>query len=708
MNKSILCLIASISALASVPILATPVHANDSESDESEIQEEMLIVGQRALRTSKGATGLNLDVFNTPQSVATLDREFLDTFVLDDVNSALRFVNGVNVEAVETERTSFVSRGFDMKSMQVDGVGIPFTWQLNGSLDTAIYDKVEVIRGANGLLTGTGTPSGTINYIRKRPTNDFAASTELTLNSYSGKRIEADVTTPFNKSGSWAGRAVGVLSNERSWVDRYENDRSVFYAVVDGQLSRNMTFALGYSDQKSESTNPLWGALPTVYSDGTLTDYDVSASNSMDWTFWNTHNQSAFAELTYQLPANWEIKGVVTSTNYDEAQETIWYGGLPDRETGLGQYGWPGGYSSESETLLLDVVANGSVSLFGRSHDLVLGISDSDGDFNDYDRSVDSDDPIWGDAPAFINGYDGDEIPRPPYGPIFQVGDWTYELTRLYGAARINASDNLRVILGFNQFDMNRVGHAYGDPLDASESEFSPYAGIVWSATANTNIYVSYSDIFEPQSELNADGLPLGPAKGLNYELGVKQELFDDMLLMSVALFRAEQKNYAEYLGYYEDTGISYYEGRDIQSEGLEIDVTGYINDKWKLQAGYTFTDLTNADGSQRTYLPENTFNLLSAYDISSAITVGASLRWQDEVYYISANTGTRVTQDSYLLLGVNASWELTDAITLALNVDNLTDEKYHNSYYWADIYAWDQAFYGAPLNGKLRLTIDW
>src|SRR5690606_6989124 len=160
------------------------------------IHEEMLIVGQRALRTSKGATGLNLDVFNPPQSAATLDREFLDTFVLDDVNSALRFVNGVNVEAVETERTSFVSRGFDMKSMQVDGVGIPFTWQLNGSLDTAIYDKVEVIRDANGLLTGTGTPSGTINYIRKRPTNDFAASTELTLNSYSGKRIEADVTTP--------------------------------------------------------------------------------------------------------------------------------------------------------------------------------------------------------------------------------------------------------------------------------------------------------------------------------------------------------------------------------------------------------------------------------------------------------------------------------------------------------------------------------
>ncbi|KAG1530153.1 hypothetical protein G6F50_017509 [Rhizopus delemar] len=43
-----------------------------------------------------------------------------------------------------------------------------------GMVNTALYDRVEVIRGAAGLLNGVGEPGGSVNLARKRPTSEFA------------------------------------------------------------------------------------------------------------------------------------------------------------------------------------------------------------------------------------------------------------------------------------------------------------------------------------------------------------------------------------------------------------------------------------------------------------------------------------------------------------------------------------------------------
>ena len=88
----------------------------------------------------------------------------------------------VNVERIETDRTYYTARGFDITNFQVDGVGLPLTSGNNhADEDTSVYDRIEVIRGANGLMTGVGNPSATINFIRKRPTaeNDFNVSAQL-------------------------------------------------------------------------------------------------------------------------------------------------------------------------------------------------------------------------------------------------------------------------------------------------------------------------------------------------------------------------------------------------------------------------------------------------------------------------------------------------------------------------------------------------
>lgn len=128
--------------------------------------ETLLITGVRQQRVSQGATGLTMDISETPQSISVITDDMMQDFAAFNVNDALRLATGVTVEAWETNRTNYSSRGFEIKNTQIDGVGLPNDWGIvTGALEAYGYEKIEVIRGANGLLTGVGNASGTLNYV---------------------------------------------------------------------------------------------------------------------------------------------------------------------------------------------------------------------------------------------------------------------------------------------------------------------------------------------------------------------------------------------------------------------------------------------------------------------------------------------------------------------------------------------------------------
>ena len=152
----------SASSLAAMALATTPAFANEAEETENRIT----VIAEKGEAIPTGATGLPLAIIDTPQSVTVIDRTLLDDFAFDEVNDVLRYVTGVNVEEAETDRTYYNARGFDITEAMVDGIQLPNLWGPSiGSLDTVLWDSIEVVRGANGLLSGVGNPSGTINYL---------------------------------------------------------------------------------------------------------------------------------------------------------------------------------------------------------------------------------------------------------------------------------------------------------------------------------------------------------------------------------------------------------------------------------------------------------------------------------------------------------------------------------------------------------------
>ena len=236
-----------------------------------------------------------------------------------------------------------------------------------------------MIRGANGLLTGVGNAAGTINYVRKRPTNTEQGAFGVSYGSWDTKRVEADYSTPFTADGRWAGRVVAAHEDGDSYLRGKRDKRDFVYGVIDGQIGDNGTLAFGYSWQKARTDGNMWGALTFMNSDGTQVEWPRSASTTQDWTFWNTTTQTGFAEYSHQFGENWQLQ---VSYNYRDTRndERMFYAtdvfgtGL-DPDTGEGLYGYPWGGKDRMTAHLGQATVNGHFDLFGRDQEVTLGVS---------------------------------------------------------------------------------------------------------------------------------------------------------------------------------------------------------------------------------------------------------------------------------------------------------------------------------------------
>lgn len=685
--------------------ISQAAHAEDAGSAAASEGRSDIIVTAVLERENNAATGLPLTLRETPQSVTVIDRDRIDDFALTNVNDLLTQVVGINVERVETDRTEYNARGFDITNFQVDGIGLPLRWGIQfGDLDTALFERVEAVRGANAIMTGVGNPSATINYVRKRPSKEFRASASALLGSWDQKRIEADLSGPLNASGSVSARLIFAHDGRDNYLRYNHVNRNVYGALVSWDITPQLTATAGYTRQDNDADGVLWGALPLLYSNGERIDYPSSASTSADWTFWDIRDQSAFAELIYAAGNGWHAKGRFTYNRRTSLANLLYAYGYPDQDTGLGVGGMTGIYRSPSEQYLGDFYASGPLTLFGRQHTLALGLSTASTDSREYEAFSDE----FPEYPS-VNEWaiSGLNLTQPAYPDEYLAEDTKDTLTRAYGALHVNIMDNLKVVAGASAMWLKTTGASYGADQSRKNSAVSPYLGAVFDVTPNISFYASYTDIFNPQKEVDVTNQRLDPAKGTSIEGGIKSEWFDRRLYVSAALFRARQSGLAEAAGVFGageagPAGTTYYAGVDTTSKGFEIELTGHVADRWSISGGYTGLKIEDQNGDQtRSYVPTKSLKLASTYVVPELrdLKLGAQLRWQSAikiedsgvVAYGFVSDPVTIKQDAYAIFDLMASIRLVDHVRASVNMRNVTGTKYLGSLKWG------QAYYAAP-----------
>lgn len=683
-------------------LMATSAHAvpKDAHEPQDAARGDIIVTAAKSkeagLNESASATGLDLSLRQTPQSVTVVDRQRIDDFALTNVNDLLEQTVGVTVQRNETDRTDYTSRGFAITNMQVDGIGLPLLGATDGDLDTILYERVEVVRGANAIMTGVGNPSATINYLRKRPTTTLQANASAYGGSFDMWRAEGDLSGPLTSNGALRARVTGAHEERNSWLDYNKVNRDVFGALLAWDVTPELTATVGYSRQDNRARGILWGALPLIYSDGRRIDYPLSASTSAPWTYVNTLNESAFGELAYRLGGDWSVRGVFTYNNGDTRQRRLYASGTPDTESGLGIVGSAGYYPTNNKQYLIDGYASGTVGLFGRRHQVSLGVSQGWLRYRGYesDPGVSFDYP---DVRELASYY-----PPEPDFPESELTEHERDrLTRVYGAIHLDLTDRLKGVGGVSAAWIATSGSSYGSDLTRKNGQVSPYAGLLFDVNRNLTIYASYTDIFAPQSQVDVTNRRLDPAKGTAIEGGIKGSWLDGRLYAVAALFRAKQNGLANYVGTFEDgdglngpLGVDYYEGQNTIAEGFEVEVSGRVSGRWMLSGGFTHLSIKDdEDKDARRFVPRNSIKAGATYQVPEwrDLKLGAQFRYQDTVRATDDSAGLPIEQKGYVVIDLLTGVRVVEHVSASVNVRNVTNAKYLNSLEWG------QGYYAAP-----------
>ncbi|WP_236211046.1 TonB-dependent siderophore receptor [Metapseudomonas otitidis] len=662
------------------------------------------------------AIRLPLSLKETPQAVTVITRQRMDDQQLNTVQSVLENTTGVTARQADTERTSFYSRGLLINNLQYDGIPTVVGNAVNGSginaLDTAFYDRVEVVRGGSALLTGTGNPSAAINLVRKRPTPEFAASASLGAGSWDTHRGMADVSTPLTEDGRIRAHLVGTYQDGNSYMDGYKPERKAFYGIIEADLTSDTTVSLGYDYQDITPKGATWGGLPLWFSDGTQIEYSRSKSYGQNWSHFDNTLKTAFAEVEHRFDNGWKLKAVANQYRTESEAQLVSLSGRPDRATGLGTFpsgAFPVALASEgrSRQNTFDVMASGPFELLGRQHDLVVGATNSR-------RKAGQDDV----APFFagftpVNVYSlSPGLARPDFDSIPRIPTRTeVKQSGVYSAARLSLAEPLKLIVGgrLNYYQVD--DDANGTTLHYKKhNEFTPYAGLVYDIDDTYSAYVSYTGIFNPQTDFrDTTGNVLTPSKGKTKEVGLKAAYLEGRLNAAIAVFETELDNAAQLIpGAFTPGGANAYTGTDgTRSRGIEFDLQGELANGWNIYAGIAHFTAEDGDGVRlNAQLPRTTAQLFTTYRLPGAwskLTLGTGVKWQSR-FYQAPGVGTSTLggeQGAYALTSVMGRYALSKNIDLGLNVNNLFDKKY--ALQKGDF---DTVTYGAPRN--LMATLDY
>ncbi|QPF73513.1 TonB-dependent siderophore receptor [Roseateles sp. DAIF2] len=649
----------------------------------------------------------------TPQSLSLMDRQRIELESLLSINDVLLFTPGVVVSFYDTQRPLYYARGFQITDFQVDGVPT-YSGSTNQEYDTALYERIEVIRGANGLLSGPGNPSATVNMVRKRAHKGFDASVVLSAGSWNKQRIEGDFNTSLSADGRVRGRLVASYQDSDSFRKRYNEEKGAWLATVEADLLPGTTLILGHQNQNNNPAGAIWGTIPRFAADGSLANLPRETSFSPHWTKWERESGTTYVTLDQRLGESWSLKALYNRTKGSFNSLRVYGDGYPDAKTGAGMTLLAGVGEGTDLRDSLDLFATGRFSLLGREHDLMLGATYSK---LTADTPTLSSVTTWNYPIPNLATWDGN-APRPSYQRTGASRIATTEQSGIFASARWRVGDAMSLITGVRVSnwktgtDNYGINGAYTNTSGAFrvKDEVTPYLGLVYELNKEFSLYTSYTDIFKPQNLKDKQQNLLAPVLGSNTELGIKGELLDKRLAFSFALFEAKQDNYGvldptvskeekQRLGF-----DPYYGVNGTKSRGFELDLNGSIRAGWTVNAAFSQTKITrNRNDKIWANLPEHQLQLSTSYQLPGAwerLTVGGGLNWQSKItgYDIPHPTlkTVTVTQKAYSVVNLHASYRISEQLSATLSLRNALDESY-----WANL---DYPNYGEPRNVLLSL----
>lgn len=656
----------------------------------------------RALSIGK----MEQSIRETPQSVTVVTRQQMDDQNLSSVEDVILQTTGATKSQRNFGAHVYMMRGYEIPDSNylLDGVAggtySPTGWV---PMDTAILDRVEVLRGAGALVVGAGDPSGVVNMVRKRPRAEKHFEFAQSIGSWNNFRTEIDGGGALNEAGTVRGRVVAAYTDRHSFIDLVHSRSPMLYGVIDADLGAGTKVTAGYRHEQTDIDGYSIFGLPS-YSNGASLGLPRSTSLGQRWNRHEAQVDDVFGEVEHRMGGDWVAKLTLNHGKTTIDQKLGSARGAIDPVTLQGlRYVGNDFIARDIDATGLDANVTGSFQALGGTHKVMFGTSWTQ-------QKVLTQSASSGEAmPLDVFRFDHSRIPD-PVAPPYDFGlRERKQLLGIYGSGRLQLAERLHLHLGgrLNWFKF-RSNDTFTGALTNDYREngrFTPYAGLVYDIDPLWSVYASYTSTFQPQSQYaTVQGNRLKPAVGANYEAGIKGELFERKLNVAFSVFNIKKRDVAVF-----DTGNEglcpgvttndcYRNSSVLRSKGFDAEIGGEVARGWQVSGGYTWLNTRDDEGSSlSTDTPRSLLRVSTSYALPgewSAWKVGANLSAQSH-----ARVDT-VQNPGHAVLDLRASYRINRNWTAALNIGNVTDKVY-----WAAVGgARNGTYYGMPRNATLTL----
>lgn len=642
--KALLASTALASASMAYSQTDTTKETENSSSNQPGSIEEVIVRGvarQYRPEDSNAATGLDMKLIDTPQSISVLTSEMLETIGAASVYEAADLVPGL-----ERAGDGFGEQGIFLRGVvddafhRINGLESP---SIDVTIDGYMAERLEIVRGPASVIYGvTGAFGGEINTVLKRPEEDGYTEFGFEYANYDSQTYKFDTTgvLPGTNDALRGRLTVNFEDLGLPYDIKGDNDirreRFTAMASLSWDITPQTTVTAWYYHQDRDG-DLVDGSSLVLLPSGQLALPQDAFPDRVDPDTWyhaipgdneESYSTNVFlGEIVHTFDNDWQAKANVMVGKFDYENHAFFTFGpfghyaLADDQAYLYTYDFFRG----SKDLTFNMSLGGDFELFGREHSFYAAFEHKE-NIDPFFRQEASEGVGFVDIDTFAdNVFDG-VTPRlsdgTPFTSALRTGDLTssgkiklQEDTdnKFSFQVLLRPFDRVELLAGFLVHDGNQVfveTRAAGGVFpttpsferDTDYTEVIQRYGITFDLAEegqylggyldDARLYVSYSEGFEPEFSSTALGVPVFlPREMETYEVGLKGEFFDGAVGAAIAYYNYEIENIktsSSSLG--NITGIAGSQG--IQdAQGVEVEVLGELLPGWNMAFNYAWFD---------------------------------------------------------------------------------------------------------------------
>jgi iron complex outermembrane receptor protein len=609
-------------------LAGTPLRVRETDSGELWVAlpdklDRVLVVAKRdqaetsfKADRSDTATRSGTSLREVPQSVTIITSKVLESQQVLSVRDALANVSGMAFTQSPQGSPSFSIRGFSSTSASVNGVT-----DASASLTNVFgVERIEVLKGPQAILAGSGSLGGGVNVVTKKPQAETLRSLLLQYGSHGDATIAGDLSGAITEDKKLSYRLIAAKSkaSENSAGFDGREDESLMPQLRWKDASTDLIVGVSYGKQHAPTP-----AYTFARRDGYIMPEPALRQGGAGDGF-DSEQKRAFYQFEQTLTPNMTLVSRFqrsvgelylhvrspSGLNYntgaakDSPNGTVTYYGSRSRQDAR---------TSSGDHYLRIEDDTGPVS-----HKLSLGVNHSDYAYEQTEWSGASVKPtvypantsfVFPDLEANSQTLSSISTSKSEQAGVFAQdlmswGDWNLLLNlRRTRYTTVSATNYVS------------INYLWANPKTKVWST-TPGVGLVYNLTPSTSLYASYAEGFVPQTTAKCGGGIVDPITTKNKEVGVKFDLLDSKLSLTTAAFELAQSNQLLYDSINKCTTV-----RDSQvTRGLEVDLQGQLAPGWNAILNYTYNTVKDVGDKTTIYygLAKHKASLWTTYELQN------------------------------------------------------------------------------------------